>query len=223
MPQRKVRDTGLVAYQPDVKKLGTTLGEALPANDPVARFLIIMSMASNAIALNRRLMVDAYDDGSPSCVYHLQTQLAHLSEAGKALAAERQAHPEIEGFLTSMPSEDQKLLDLVDGLFPTKKKGKDAFAMGQQRGFVFHWPRTSDGLLASVLEDLKDVEMALEFDAATGFLERVHFADDVAYALLDATGPKDASTWVEPAKKVSAAFELFVERALAEYLAAPEN
>ena len=207
-----------MTYQPDVKTLDFTLGELFPTDDTVGCFLIVMSMASNAIALNRRLMDEAFTDGSPSCVYHLQAQLAHLCEAGRYLASERSQHPDIQEFLDSLPDGATKLLNEIDGLFPAAKKGKDPYAMGQQRGFVFHWPRLDDGYVQAVLPKLAQREVALEFDANTQWLERVHFADAVAYSLLDLTGPKDAGLWVEKAKRVAPAFELFVEQALVEYI-----
>lgn len=213
-----MRDPYPMTYQPDVKTLECTFAELFPADDTVGCFLITMSMASNAIALNRRLMDEAFHEGSPSCVYHLQAQLAHLYEAGRHLASERCEHRDVEDFLTSLPEDARKLLDEIDRFFPVAKKGRDRYAMGQQRGFVFHLPRLREGHVQAVLPQLAQREVALEFDPNTRLLERAHFADAVAYGLLELTGPKDAGLWVEKAKRVSAAFELFVQQALTKYI-----
>lgn len=162
--------------------------DVFPPDDPTARFVVSMAMASNDIDRVFLDLIRSHDEDGQDFTYRVRLSAGHVVEAIDALDAYTKEYPEVRKLLARLPAEAQRDLSLVRGTL--QKAGSKV--LKSVRDNTFHYPSpdpkyspTSDEQLGAALADMgnRGAEIHLDGDTnATTFT----FADDVAIRL--ATG-----------------------------------
>jgi hypothetical protein len=155
------------------------IGEAFPANDPVARFVTVLAMMSNDILRLIEPLIkiaDSQADAPGARVAYVRYQAAVVYEAGKFLAESRKRFPEIDGFVKTLPG-GEALYSLI--VNPENAWLKD------HRDVTFHYPELSRDKANAGNEEVANalVAAARSVSRIDFFSEhdvRFSFADEVA-------------------------------------------
>lgn len=163
--------------------IGFRIGDAFPADNPIARWTTVLSMASNdAIYLNIRLIEG---DLPPALsIYYYRLMVGHFYEIATWLKQSRATWPEIEGFLTSLDAKYQeryeRIVSFVDQTHPVYEQIK------RSRHTLFHYPvmhpeREAAGVeeLANAMEEAAGLPGWIEAADDYGSF-RAAFADEIA-------------------------------------------
>ena len=174
------------------------IGEAFPADDPLARWVTVCAMAMNDALLVNRWLIPRLQEEVPSelheTVYLGRVAAAHLYEAASFLRKYRR-QPKIKKFIEDLEPEHQAeyeaLLEIGKG-----SQGKFSKQLKAARDSFFHYPdlilgqEDREPLKRAMIEHAKDEEEQ-EIKrgeirdippALTGF--RAGFADDIATELM---------------------------------------
>lgn len=158
------------------------IGDVLPADDEVARWVLVLTLARNDLSLTRARLVEAFDkDGT---ALHWSRLLAgHLYEIAYFLRREA-VRTVIKDFAGALPPKAAKVY--AELLRPDFLKGR----LAGDRERIFHYPSAdkeaedkSGPALYEALNDVRDQEAALEVKwRKDGKPEsmRFDFADQVA-------------------------------------------
>jgi hypothetical protein len=194
----------------------STFAEVFPADDPVARFIVAISIARNDVRHALLQVGAAYDRDAPESAYWMRIATGHFFEAEGALREWLQV-PEVRSFIAKLPSDGQEALRTA--LSAIQKMGRGALEHSRQR--TFHYPSPAsryrlDEELAGALRALGDEEVTVVHERAGLF--RWRFADDVALTLaLGKHSPSTVREQLEIARDGAIGFVNFATRAWDAY------
>jgi hypothetical protein len=166
-----------------------SLPEVFPPDDPVARFVVSMAMASNDIYRAHRLAGKANSANAPEFSGYVRWSMGFFVEAVTALNAYRATYPEVRDFLNRLPEKAQKLLKKVGSL--EQKLGTKLAEHTRNHSFHYPYPSNaykpnSDERLQAVLTSFptEEAEISLRRTEA-GELSEIHyeFADKAALGI----------------------------------------
>jgi hypothetical protein len=163
----------------------TPINSALPADEPVARFLTSIAYARNVISTCLRRAVDANKAQAPYFMHDVLALTAYVVEAAASVEAYRKRHAEVRDFLAKLPPDAEQDLGIVVAV--PKRVGRPA--LKHLRNNTFHFPQPnkrytpdSDEYLEAGLRALGDMALTIYVEPQT----RVHyftFADTVVGAI----------------------------------------
>jgi hypothetical protein len=171
----------------------TSIAEAFPPDDPVARFVIAMAMAANDIEDALRAAGAANEASEPEFGYWVRLSIGHLFEAQLALNHWR-SYDEVKKLLHKLPESAKANLKRVAGL--AQKVGSDL--LEHNRHLTFHYPYPDRGKepdydqqLTEVMRELgdQDVDLFVRYEK-DGANIRWRFADKVALHLAMQVRPR---------------------------------
>jgi hypothetical protein len=122
-----------------------TIGDAFPADDPVARFVTVLAMMSNDWLRLVRLMLaidddDREQDGAGLLVMSFRHQASLHAEAAQFIVDACRRFPEIEQFVGGLSDSAQALCQQVlDGLDPASPRYLGDWLVAH-RNVTFHYP-----------------------------------------------------------------------------------
>jgi hypothetical protein len=189
----------------------SSIAEAFPPDDPVARFVVSMAMAANDIEHALRAAGAANQADEPEFGYWVRLSIGHLFEAQLALNHWR-SYDEVKKLLNKLPAGAKGDLKRVAGL--AQKVGPEL--LEHNRHLTFHYPFPDKGKephydqqLAKVMRELgeEEVDLFVRYEKDRANI-RWRFADKVALAFAmreydladeekenwEATETRDAST-----------------------------
>jgi transcriptional regulator with XRE-family HTH domain len=167
--------------------IGFRIGDAFPADNPLARWATALAMGANySVYLNVRLVEG--DLPPEANLYYFRLIVGHFFEAAKWLKKTRKQWPEIDKFIASLDEEDQKRYDDIVAFasqkHPLHKRLKES------RATQFHFPEMPPGKEAAGQEELANAMR--EAANLAGWIEdgkdyasfRAAFADEIAVQFL---------------------------------------
>jgi hypothetical protein len=167
--------------------IGFKVGRAFAAEDPVARWATVLSMAANnAIYLNVRLVEG---DLPPELnMYYFRLLAAHFFEAARWLGETRASWPEIDRFVNSLDAANQERFEKIADF--ASQRNRFYANLSRSRSTLFHYPTMHPDRDAAGAEELANAMR--EVADADGWIEsgedyasfRATFADDVALQFL---------------------------------------
>jgi hypothetical protein len=155
------------------------IGEAFPADDPVARFVTVLAMMSNDVFRSIEPLVtiaDGHRDAAGARVALVRYQAAIVYEAEKFLTESRDRFPEIDEFVKAVPD--------GEALYGAIVHPENAWLKGH-RNVTFHYPELSRDKANAGNEEVATalVATARSVSRIDFFSEhdvRFSFADEVA-------------------------------------------
>src|SRR5262249_25824735 len=160
----------------------SSIPEVFPPDDPVARFVVAMSMARNDIRHALSQAGHASERGNPDLRgYWVRVANGHFFEASTALDNWRRLR-KVQGFINKLPSRARDALRAVNS--SRQKLGHKVLEHSRDRTFHYPYPTgryPTDEELADTLRSLDDVEAAIVSEGPGAY--RLQFADHVALAL----------------------------------------
>lgn len=167
--------------------VGFKIGDAFPADDPIARWATVLAMAANnTIYLNVRIIEG---DLPPELdMYYFRLLAAHFLEAAQWLQETRSRWPEIDELIRHLDPESQKRFDRIVAY--ASQRHPVHHQLRRSRSTLFHYPtlhpaREDAGAeeLANAMRQAKDLDGWIEAgDEYASF--RASFADEVAVQFL---------------------------------------
>jgi hypothetical protein len=160
----------------------SSFAEVFPHDDPVARFIVAISMARNDVRHALTQALRAGDRDSPEFTYWIRLAMAHFFEADLALREWRKI-PEVQRFIAKLPEDAQEALRKASSAI--QRMGPGILEHSRHRTFHYPYPTSrypSDEELTTALRALGGDEPRVAKSEDESFL-RLHFADDVALAL----------------------------------------
>jgi hypothetical protein len=122
-----------------------TIGDAFPADDPVARFVTVLAMMSNDwLRLVKQMLASDDDPGEADAagllVMSFRFQAALHAEAAGFIGDARRMFPEIEQFVVGLSQSAQAhCQQVMDGLDPASPRYLGAW-LTAHRNVTFHYP-----------------------------------------------------------------------------------
>jgi hypothetical protein len=202
--------------------LGDPLPDVFPPDDPMARFVVSMAMASNDIERALRDVQRAGENDDPDFTYRIRLSVGHLVEALDALSSYSQEFGEIRRLINRIPPAGQKHLSEARGT--VQRAGSRV--LKNVRDNTFHYPSperryspTSDAQLRDAILAMADRGAELLLDEQTGAITYT-FADDIALAMTvgkNATTSEDVVRQAEIARDGALSFVLWARALVATY------
>jgi hypothetical protein len=165
--------------------IGDPIPDVFSPDDPLARFVVAMSMANNDINRAFRDLLRSADEDTPDFAYRVRVLIGYLVEAIDALNLYSETLPEVVKFLRCLPTDAQQNLKIVRGTL--QKAGPKALAA--VRDNTFHYPSpnpaykpTSDDKLRNALAALRHIGVEMHYDGDTNAMT-FNFADEAAFNL----------------------------------------
>jgi hypothetical protein len=165
--------------------IGDPIPDVFPPEDPLARFVVAMSMANNDIGRAFRDLLRSAGEGTPDFAYRVRVIIGYLVEAIDALNFYSAKLPEVQKLLKRLPTDAQQQLKIVRGTL--QKAGSKALAA--TRDNTFHYPSpnpahkpTSDEKLRDALAALRHIGVHMHYDGDTKAMT-FNFADEAAFNL----------------------------------------
>jgi hypothetical protein len=165
--------------------IGDSVPGVFPPEDPLARFVVSMSIANNDIGRSFRDLLRSADEGAPDFAYRVRVTIGYLVEAIDALNFYSATLPEVRQLMKRLPTDAQQQLKIVRGTL--QKAGSKALAA--TRDNTFHYPSpnpaynpTSDEKLRDALAALGHIGVQMHYDVYTKAMT-FNFADEAAFNL----------------------------------------
>ena len=165
--------------------IGDPIPEVFSPEDPLARFVVAMSMANNDINRAFRDLLRSADEDTPDFAYRVRVLIGYLVEAIDALNFYTEKVPDVAKLLKNLPTDAQRKLKIVRGTL--QKAGPKALAA--VRDNTFHYPSpnpaykpTSDDELREALAALRHIGVKMHYDCDTNAMT-FNFADEAAFNL----------------------------------------
>jgi hypothetical protein len=202
-----------------------TIGDAFPADEPVARFVAVVAMISNDWQRLARQMIEL-DDSEPEgdehaalmiMSYRLQAGLFY--EAARFLKKAHANFPDVRRFVDNLPAEATEEFDLVVGGIDPDSPSFLGKWLKDARNRMFHYSELNSGKPIG-----KALRSAAEHNGAitTGkTIESVRFgfADVVALEWLGGSDPGDTDAdRMAALSRAVLAMTQFAQRAISVYL-----
>jgi hypothetical protein len=170
----------------DEQMIGDPIPKVFPPDDPVARFVVSMSMANNDIEWAFRDLLRAADEDTPDFTFRVRVVIGYLVEAIDALNFYSAQVPEVRTLLERLPADAREQLKIVRGAL--QKAGPKALAAVRDNTFHYpspnpaYKPKTSDEQLRDTLAALSHIGVHTHYDGDT-HATRFNFADEAAFNL----------------------------------------
>jgi hypothetical protein len=168
------------------------IGEAFPANDPIARFVTVLAMVNNEWHRSMALMnlVDDDPDGRGIRLLLVRQQAASYLEAVKWITDSRKRFPEIAAYIDGLSADAQTSYDrLMEGIDPESPDYMDWLA--GHRNVTSHFPKlhpdafaNGDEEIANALTQAAEITGTVTVERPTEAAVRFGWADEVAVQLL---------------------------------------
>lgn len=169
---------------------GDAISELFPPDNPTARLVVSMAMASNDLDRAFLDLIRSHKEDGQDFTYRVRLSVGHLVEAIDSLGAYSQAYSDVRKLLARVPAEARKDLKLVRGTL--KRAGPKV--LQSVRDNTFHYPSpdpkyspTSDEQLQAALAAMGDRSAELHVDGDTNAITFT-FADDLAIRLAVGAG-----------------------------------
>lgn len=196
------------------------VGDAFPAEDPVARFIVVLLMALNDLLPQNERLTQADDGVLPphERLYLARLVGSHLFELANFVDAAPRQFPAIDEFLAVLPPEAQQHRQMIVAA-AKGRPGDFADKLERLRNHFFHYAR----LIGSAPEQeelLRALGAHADRDGEIRIGElfkdfRAHFADDVAAELT--LTDEDAAPFVAELAALSTAAMNFAYAAVGAY------
>ena len=152
------------------------IGQAFPANDPVARFLTVVAMMSNDwLRLIRQM--EQIDDNDPDAaglgVMSFRQQAALHFEAATFIAQARSRFPEVTDFIRSLGQEGQEECERIAGGIDPRSDWYLGDWLADHRNVTFHYPEMHPEAAAHGAEEICNA-----LAEAKGLVATIRTADD---------------------------------------------
>jgi len=197
------------------------IGDAFPADDPLARWLTVLAMASNDFFRMFHWLDGAETTGTELFAYRLQA--AALFEAATHLSDTIRNVPEVKAFYGQLPDVARTLGDRVVGAVDPGSEHYLGEWAESHRNVTFHYPEMHPQKAEHGKEEIKNaLERAAELrgtitaDDRFGSV-RFEFADEVAVQFLPEATPGNAPE-MERVRETGMALARFVQHAANAYL-----
>jgi hypothetical protein len=178
----------------------SSIAEVFPPEDPVARFMVVMSMARNDVEHALFEAVKVQERGDEGLLnYWSRITTAHFFEGVHALHGWRQL-PEIRAFIAKLPREARDDLKAVERNVQTM--GSDALEHSRNRTFHYPYPTSrypTDEELTDALRALGDTEARIVVDLS-GKVKRYRFEAADRIAIMLSVGKHDPTRLPEQIK-----------------------
>lgn len=200
---------------------GDPIPSIFPPDDPMARFVVSMSMAKNDIERAFLDMLRSHDEDGQDFTYRVRVSIGHLVEAIDALNAYSQKFPEVRALMARVPAEAQKDLRIVRGTL--QRAGAEVLQCVRDNSFHYPSPDpnyspTSDEQLEGALAGMGNRSAEFHVDGDTREV-RLTFADDAAIGLaMGAATDEEVRQRMEIARDGALAFRRWADALLATYL-----
>jgi hypothetical protein len=203
----------------------SSIRDVVPPRDPVARFVLSVSMARNDIEHCTRSAVEANEADRPEFGWWVRAANGFTFEGITMVRAWRSESDEVRKFINTLPRAAQK--QLAKAVSVEQDIGGGAFEHIRQR--TFHYPHPdpayspdADQELEQLLEAMGGHEASLDVDWTVKPPRiRVSFADEVALRLaLNKADASDPKPQLDRALEAAIAFVNFGQAALEMYFEA---
>jgi hypothetical protein len=197
------------------RRYGFRIGDVFDAEDPIARWLIVLSMGLNDVVyVTKRLTEQLQGDAPPYAnIYEIRLAALHFWELSKFLRESIGSSAEIRAFVDALPQQARDDLDAAlastDTANPHGFKGN----FGSARDQFSHYAEVDNKLLRRALKAVADHESELNVGEQFGDF-RAGYADEVAGQLFFSVPGEDVTdlkTFVEQLRDGSAALMRFVQ------------
>lgn len=159
------------------------MGEVFPADDPVARWLVTMSVGLNDVVFANRLVVNAKKDYEN--LYFFRLASAHLWELAKLITESHAAWGEIQEFVKGLPEAARNHFESIQQIATTGDVATVGTELVQVRDLFAHYQEMDEQArkkprdpIYRAIEGLADAEIELEVAEEVGDL-RLEYADEV--------------------------------------------
>jgi hypothetical protein len=208
----------------ELRELRFKVGDALPADDPLARFVLVVSMGLNDNSLSNTRFVNTKEPYE--LLYFFRLASGHLHELAKRLRRAHEEWPEVQEFVADLPEDFrhdfESIVRLAD---PNDDVGQK---LERFRNEFFHYPdlrrKTAERgklPLMQALTDAADTEGTISVgEEALGGI-RAHFADElVGKLVMERLGLDDDERkgLVKQLGELQAAYGRFAQATLGRYL-----
>lgn len=204
---------------------GDSIAEVFPSDDPTARFVVAMGMATNDIERALRDVLEAREKERPDFSYRVRLAAGHLVEGLDSLKAYSQQFEEVRKLTKRVSPEGQKRLATARGTLQQVR----ADALKHVRANTFHYPSpktnyepTSDEQLRDTLAAMSQRRADVHVDYDTKHVT-LTFSDEVALALSmgkHAPEQEDYARQFERTRDGTLAFVAWAKRLLTTYFEA---
>lgn len=210
------------------KEWSFRIANAFPADDPVARFVVVVSLGLNNTLLVNELFVSADADSRNDLIYLFNTASGHLWELAGVLRRASEEWKEVRDFVADLDEEyRQDFVRITDLAAPTDLSGIGA-RLKNLRNRVFHYPRLDRKTaerkrlpLVRALRSAADMESNVVVDPNRGRLSgiRAVFADEIFVKFLtNDYGEGEFEDLVERMTELQGTYYRFAQAALGAYL-----
>ena len=204
------------------EELQFRIGDAFPADKPLARWLTVLAMASNDVFRMFHWLDSAETVGAQLLAYRIQA--AAVFEAALHLSETIRHVPEVKSFYEQLPDEAREVGDRVIAAVDRSSEHYIGEWAEPHRNVTFHYPEMHPAKAEHGQEEIKnalaraaDLRGAISVDGTFGSL-RFEFADEVAVQFLPEGTPENAPA-VEAVRDTGMALATFVQHAANAYLA----
>jgi hypothetical protein len=202
------------------------IGDAFPADDPVARFITVLAMMSNDWLRTTQYLLeieDGSDDEGGRRLMFFRQQASLHHEAASFVVDARRRFPEIAAFIDGLPEiARDECAQIVGGIDP-KSPHYHGDWLADHRNVTFHYPELHPDKAAHGAEEIHealaeaaDIESTITAGDYFGSV-RFGFADDVVVQWLPDVDT-DAREVLSQLRDAVLALARFVQRAARAYL-----
>lgn len=202
------------------------IGDAFPADDPVARFITGLAMISNDWLRSLEDMFGLEGDTPEELgrrVSLFRRQAALVQEAATFITDARRMFPEVATFVDALGAEARGGCDRVIGAVDPRSADYLGDWLESHRNVTHHYPKMHPNAaehgqeeMANALADAADIESTIDSGQRFGDA-RFRYADEVGVQLLPSL---EDTNWVERLRDTAMALADFAQRAAQTYLEA---
>jgi hypothetical protein len=197
------------------------IGDAFPAEDPIARWLTGLAMASNDFFRMFRWVECAELVGTQVLAFRIQA--AAIFEAATHLGDTLRLVPEVKAFVDRLPPDAANERDRVLAAVDKNSEHYIGDWAEPHRNVTFHYPEMHPAKAEHGQSEIQQaLELAAHLRSSISYGEspitvRFEFADEVAVQWLPEATPDDPAA-VEALRDAGVALAKFAQRAIGAYL-----
>jgi hypothetical protein len=211
------------AKEKEIRELRFRVGDALPADNPLARFILVVSMGLNDNSFSNTRFVDGTEDYE--LLYFFRLASGHLHELANRLRVAHEEWPEVQEFVAGLDQQFRddfaRIVQLADEKNATGEK------LTRIRNEFFHYPdlrrKTAERgklpVMKALREGADERTISLGEKALGGV--RAHFADELGAKLVMAhlgIDDDEKKGLVKELGELQAAYGRFAQAALGSYV-----
>jgi hypothetical protein len=198
------------------------VGDALPADDPLARFILVVAVGLNDNILVNSRFVEAEEQYE--LLYYFQLASGHLYELAATLRRAHDEWPEVREFVAAL--QQQYRVDFAATVRLAEPGDATGRTLRRFRNGFFHYPALKRSTaerrrlpLRRALRQAADTEGTLTVGGGLGGGIRAHFADELVAQLMMAGREEDEiRALLAQLGELQAAYNRFAQAALGRYL-----